>query len=79
MLSLVDNENGEVIRKLPSDAVMAIVKAYNNVLATIKSQTSYDVEAQKGSDLVGDRLARRVQSQVRDTLNMFAADGDIRS
>lgn len=55
------------------------VKAYNNVLTTIKSQTSYDVEAQKGSALVGDSLARRVQSQVRDTLNVFAADGDIRS
>lgn len=49
MLSLVDNENDEVIRKLPSDAVMAIVKAYNNVLATIKSQISYDVEAKKAA------------------------------
>lgn len=62
-----------------TQAVKDFVTAYNNLQNTIKSLTSYDVEAQKGSALTGDTLARRVQTQARDALNGFASEGSIRT
>ncbi len=56
-------------------AVENFVKAYNSLQSNIKSLTSYDVEAQKGSALTGDSLARRVQTQMRDSINGLSANG----
>ncbi len=56
-------------------AVNNFVSAYNALQSTIKSLTSYDVDAQKGAALSGDSLARRAQSQMRDALNGLAANG----
>lgn len=56
-------------------AVQDFVKAYNALQNTIKSLTSYNMEEQKGSALTGDSLARRVQSQMRDSINGLTANG----
>lgn len=56
-------------------SITNFVNAYNALQSTIKSLTSYDIEAQQGAALTGDSLARRAQSQVRDALNGLTADG----
>lgn len=58
-----------------SKAVNTFVTSYNNLQGIIKTLTSYDVDAQKGSALTGDSLARRVQSQMRDALNAAESSG----
>jgi len=60
-------------------AINAFVTAYNNLQSTIQSLTSYDVDAQQSSALTGDTLARRVQSQARDVLNVSLGSGSVRS
>ena len=62
-----------------SKAVNAFVTAYNALQNQIKSLSAYDVENQRSSALTGDSLARRVQSQVRDALNVVGDSGAIRS
>lgn len=52
------------------NAVERFVSAYNNLLNVIKNLTSYSAENQRASALTGDSLARRVQTQMRDTLNV---------
>lgn len=61
------------------NAVKEFVKAYNSLLDTIKTQTSYDVENEKSSALTGDSLVRRVESQMRSTLNSAVGTGAIRT
>lgn len=61
--------------EVTTKAVDDFVKAYNALQNTIKSLTSYDVESQTGAALTGDSLARRVQSQIRDSINGLAANG----
>lgn len=56
-------------------AIKEFVTAYNALNSLIKSQTSYDVENKKGSALTGDQLARRVQSDISNSLNVVG-DGD---
>src|SRR3546814_20732662 len=53
-----------------SKAINAFTSAYNNLQGIIKTLTSYNVDAQKGSALTGDSLARQVQSQIRSALNV---------
>ena len=60
-------------------AVTAFVTAYNSLQTTIKSLTSYNIDTQSSSALTGDSLARRAQTQVRDTLNVSSSSGAIRS
>ncbi|MDX3894122.1 flagellar filament capping protein FliD [Pusillimonas sp.] len=62
-----------------TQAVKDFVTAYNNLQNTIKSLTSYDVEAQQGSALTGDTLARRAQTQARDALSGFSSAGSVRT
>lgn len=62
-----------------TQAVTAFVNAYNALQNTIKSLTTYDVEAGSGSALTGDSLARRAQSQARDALNGFSSEGALRT
>ncbi|WP_301117187.1 flagellar filament capping protein FliD [Pusillimonas sp. (ex Stolz et al. 2005)] len=62
-----------------TQAIKAFVTAYNNLQSTIKSLTSYDVEAQQGSALTGDTLARRAQAATRDALNGFSSEGTLRT
>lgn len=62
-----------------SKAISTFVSAYNNLQGVIKTLTSYDVNSQSGSALVGDSLARSVQSQVRGALNATGASGALRT
>jgi len=62
-----------------SKAVNTFVTAYNNLQGIIKTLTSYNVDSQTGSALTGDSLARQVQSQVRDALNVAGTSGAIRT
>lgn len=56
-------------------AVNNFVNAYNALQSTIKSLTSYDIDAQQGAALTGDSLARNAQSRVREAINGLAANG----
>jgi len=49
--------------------IAAFVTAYNALQNTIKGLTAYNAETHVGSALTGDTLARRVQNQMRATLN----------
>lgn len=51
--------------------INAFVTAYNTLQVTLKSLTSYNQDTDTASVLTGDALARRVQTQMRDTLNVF--------
>src|SRR3546814_10469509 len=62
-----------------SKAINAFTSAYNNLQGIIKTLTSYNVDAQKGSALTGDSLARQVQSQIRSALNVAESSGAIRT
>lgn len=62
-----------------SKAIKDFVSSYNALLGTLKDLTSYNVEAKQASALTGDALTRRVQSQVRDALNVFSESGTIRN
>lgn len=61
------------------NAVKDFVKAYNSLLDTIKTQTSFDVASEKSSALTGDSLVRRVESHVRTALGSAEGSGDIYS
>jgi len=61
--------DGEAANK----TIQAFVKAYNTLQGTIQALTAYDPEQQRGSALTGDSLARRVQIQMRATLNAVTA------
>src|SRR3546814_8015714 len=58
-----------------SKAVNTFVTAYNNLQGIIKTLTSYNVDNQTGSALTGDSLARKVQNQIRDALNVAGSGG----
>ncbi len=60
-------------------AVTAFVTAFNTLQTTIRALTSYNVDNNEGSALTGDSLARRVQTQVRDALNVAGASNGIGS
>jgi len=61
--------DGEAANK----TIQSFVKAYNTLQSTIHSLTAYDTSNQRGSALTGDSLARRVQIQMRATLNAVTA------
>jgi len=61
-----------------SKTITAFVTAYNALQDTINKLTAYDTAKQQGSALTGDTLARRVQSQMRATLNAVT-DGKLGS
>ncbi|MFT0546676.1 flagellar filament capping protein FliD [Allopusillimonas ginsengisoli] len=58
-------------------AIESFVSAYNNLQNVIKSLTTYDVESQAANVLTGDSLARRVQTQMRDALNVPLGSGEL--
>jgi flagellar hook-associated protein 2 len=60
-------------------AVEAFVKSYNALQNTIKSLTAYDVENQSASALTGDSMARRIQNQAREVVNVFSTSGEVRT
>jgi len=60
-------------------AINAFVSAYNNLQATLRSLSAYNVETQSAGTLTGDALARNVQSYIRGTLNATASSGALRS
>ncbi|NYT86229.1 flagellar filament capping protein FliD [Pollutimonas harenae] len=62
-----------------SKAVNTFVTAYNNLQGIIKTLTSYNVDNQSSSALTGDSLARKVQNQIRDALNVVGAGDTLRS
>lgn len=62
-----------------SKAINQFVTAYNALQSTIGALTSYDIENQTSSALTGDSLARRIQSDVRNAINVASSEGDLRS
>jgi len=56
----------------------AFIKAYNALQGTINKLTAYNTDTKQGSALSGDTLARRVQSQMRASLNAVT-DGKLGS
>lgn len=60
-------------------AITEFVNAYNTLQKTIKTLTSYNTETQTGSALSGDSLARRVQSQMRESINFATGSGNLRT
>jgi len=60
-------------------AVNDFINAYNSLQNTVKSLTSYNVDTSTGSALTGDSLARRVQTQFREVVNVSMPSGTIRS
>lgn len=62
-----------------SKAINSFVSAYNNLQGIIKTLTSYNVDNQTGSALTGDSLARNVQNQIRDALNVAGTGDTIRT
>ncbi len=69
---IVKIERDDAVAK---QAVKDFVAAYNELNKMIKSQTSYDIENQKASALTGDQLARRVQSDISNALQVVG-DGE---
>ncbi|HHU95485.1 MAG TPA: flagellar filament capping protein FliD [Alcaligenaceae bacterium] len=51
------------------NGIKDFVKSYNSLLDTIKTQTSFDVDAGQSSALTGDSLIRRIENQMRNVLN----------
>lgn len=64
---------------IAAEAVRKFVTAYNQLQSTIKNLTSYDVDNQESRALTGDSLARRLQSDIRNTINVVSTEGDLRS
>ncbi len=58
-------------------AINAFVTAYNSLQTTIRALTSYNTDSNEGSALTGDSLARRVQTQVREALNVATGSNGI--
>jgi flagellar hook-associated protein 2 len=55
-------------------AVETFVSSYNNLQNLIKTLTAYNTDTQSGAALTGDSLARKVQSQIRDALNVSGSN-----
>ncbi len=60
-------------------AVKEFVKAYNGLQDTVQSLTAYDIETNESSALTGDSVARRLQSDARNALNVFGSEGELRT
>ena len=60
-------------------AIKDFVKAYNTLQDSLRSLTSYDIENNKASALTGDSLARRLQGDIRATLNVFGGGENVRT
>jgi flagellar hook-associated protein 2 len=58
-----------------SSAVSAFVAAYNSLLSTGKTLTSFDSTTQKGSALTGDSTLRNLQTQLRTALTSPQSGG----
>jgi flagellar hook-associated protein 2 len=56
-------------------AINAFVAAYNSLLSTGKSLTTYDVDTQTGSPLTGDSTLRNMQVRLRSVLTDAQAGG----
>lgn len=56
-------------------AITNFVNTYNALLATVKSLTAYDIDAQQGAALSGDGLPRRAQAAVREAFGSLTIDG----
>lgn len=52
-----------------STSVASLVKAYNDLVGVLKTETSYDVATKKGASLQGDFTIRNLQSQLRSILS----------
>jgi flagellar hook-associated protein 2 len=59
-------------------AIEGFVEAYNSVMSTIKSLSSYDPDTEQAGVLQGDSLPRSIQSQMRNMLTSqySTSDGD---
>jgi len=52
-----------------TESINGLVKAYNDLNATLKNLTSYDASTKKGAALQGDSMVRTLQTQLRSILS----------
>ena len=52
-----------------SNSIAGFVKAYNDIVATLKSSSGYDAATKQGGILLGDSTVRNLQNQLRNMLN----------
>ncbi|GAB2909326.1 flagellar filament capping protein FliD [Paralcaligenes ginsengisoli] len=62
-----------------SAAVNAFVTAYNSLQTTLQSLTAFDTTAKTSSALTGDSVARSIQNQVRNVMNVVSSTGTVRT
>jgi flagellar hook-associated protein 2 len=70
-LSKAGTSNLTIARNTGSveSGVNALVKAYNDVNATIKKLTAYDATTKQAGPLIGDSSVRNIESQIRKMLS----------
>jgi flagellar hook-associated protein 2 len=52
-----------------SSSISGFVKAYNDIVATLKNTSGYNAETKQGGILLGDSTVRQLQTQLRGMLN----------
>lgn len=52
-----------------SSSISGFVKAYNDIVATLKNSSGYNAETKQGGILLGDSTVRLLQTQLRNMLN----------
>lgn len=52
-----------------SNSIAGFVKAYNDIVATLKNNSGYDAATKQGGILLGDSTVRNLQTQLRSILN----------
>ena len=52
-----------------SSSISGFVKAYNDIVATLKNSSGYNAETKQGGILLGDSTVRNLQNQLRNMLN----------
>lgn len=62
-----------------ADKVEKMVKAVNDVLSYIKSNSAYNAETKKGGPLLGNSTARTLQQQVMSAMSNIVSGADLKS
>lgn len=52
-----------------SSSISGFVKAYNDIVSTLKTMSGYDAATKQGGILLGDSTVRQLQTQLRNMLN----------
>lgn len=65
----------ELDEEAVKENVQGFVDAYNNLMGTIDSLSSYDADKKKASALQGDSMIRSIESQMRNMISTRVDDG----